>query len=158
MVKWYSGQLNALQEPSLWELSRTSNAEAYRFLWLRTFHHPVAIRLSVQADGSGSLTVKVADGRGGYAPGKLIENRTLQLSKEHVRWFLDRVGELKYWELTADTGPGGDDGAEWILEGAQNHRYRIVQRWSPTRGPIRTLGSIMLFEMANLKIPRDEIY
>jgi len=104
------------------------------------------------------LTVKVADGRGGYAPGKLIENRTLQLSKEHVRWLLDRIGELKYWELTADTGLGGCDGAEWILEGAQNHKYRIVQRWSPTRGPIRTLGSIMLFEMAHLKIPRDEIY
>jgi hypothetical protein len=157
-VKWYSAQLNALQEPSLWELSRASNAQVYRLLWLRTFHHPIAVRVSVESDGTGNLAVKIADGRGGYAPGKLIDNRILQLSKQHVRWFLDGIDALKYWELSVDDGPGGCDGAEWILEGVRNHGYRVVRRWSPTQGPIRTLGSMMLFEMAHLKVPLEEIY
>jgi hypothetical protein len=43
--QWYSSQLRALQEPSLLSLSKSPSAESYRFLWLRTFNHPIAIRL-----------------------------------------------------------------------------------------------------------------
>jgi hypothetical protein len=157
-VKWYTSDLTALQEPSIWELSQTSDAEVYRFLWLRAFHGPVAIRLIVQRDGSGQLIAKVLGGRGSPTVGKLVENRTLQLSKEHVQWFLDAIDRLKYWELKPGRELGGCDGADWILEGAKNHHYSAVQRWSPTEGPIRTLGFMMLFEMAHLKISREEIY
>ena len=77
IVQWYSEQLSALQEPSLWELSRSSKSpEIYRFLWLRTFDHPLAVRVEVADDGTGMLTVKMSGGAGGYKPGKLIENRT----------------------------------------------------------------------------------
>ncbi|HXQ97339.1 MAG TPA: hypothetical protein VN774_02765, partial [Candidatus Limnocylindrales bacterium] len=59
---WYSGQLKALKEPSLWELSQKSKQQVYRFLWLRTFDHPVAIRVEILPDGSSILTVRMADG------------------------------------------------------------------------------------------------
>src|SRR5262245_51972945 len=71
---WYTKQLKALKEPSLWELSKKSVPQAYRFLWLRSFHHPVAIRLDINADGTARLTTKMTSGAGGYAPGKLIQN------------------------------------------------------------------------------------
>jgi len=59
---WYSGQLRALDEPSLLEEAKNPSLESYRFVWLRTFHHPVAVRLDIMADGSGKLTVKIASG------------------------------------------------------------------------------------------------
>lgn len=45
LSSWYTQELNALQEPSLWALSKTQKEQSYRFLWLRTFHHPVAFEL-----------------------------------------------------------------------------------------------------------------
>jgi hypothetical protein len=39
-AQWYSQQLKALQEPSLWEMSKSIKGQVYRFLWLRSFHHP----------------------------------------------------------------------------------------------------------------------
>src|SRR5262249_15746244 len=54
-VEWYSKHLAAMGEPSLLELSR---ADAYRFLWLRSFHHPISARLVVRNDGTATLISK----------------------------------------------------------------------------------------------------
>jgi hypothetical protein len=118
-VEWYSQQLKALQEPSLWETSKNIKGQVYRFLWLRSFHHPVVVRLNVNDDATGDLVTKVADGHGGYPPGKLIENRTQRLSKQQTQSFLDEVKELKYWDLpTREEENPKDvhlDGAQWIV-------------------------------------------
>src|SRR5215469_15820751 len=57
-ARWYSGLLTALDEPSLLQTSKNPALQSYRFVWLRTFHHPVAVRLDVMGDGTGMLTVK----------------------------------------------------------------------------------------------------
>src|SRR5271169_2890576 len=62
---WYAPHLSAMREPSLWELSKSQSTQSYRFLWLRTFHHPVSARLTVAGDGSGELSIKVLSGAGG---------------------------------------------------------------------------------------------
>src|SRR5215471_17992706 len=61
-VQWYSKFLNAMHEPSLWEMPKTQKTKTYRFLWLRSFHHPVSVRLDVNSDGSGLLTTKISSG------------------------------------------------------------------------------------------------
>ena len=71
--RWYPPYLTAMKELSLWDRSKASETESYRFLWLRSFHHPVALRLDVASDGRGVLVVKVLSGQGGYDPGNLIE-------------------------------------------------------------------------------------
>src|SRR5215471_9631010 len=64
---WYSKHLAALSEPPLWKVSRQHPAvEEYRFLWLRTFHHPLSVRLTVASDSAGTLTYKETSGKGGY--------------------------------------------------------------------------------------------
>jgi hypothetical protein len=160
--KWYSQQLEALQEPSLWEMSRTIKGQIYRFLWLRSFHHPVAVRLNVNDDGTGTLVTKVGDGQGGYPPGKLIENRTQELSKQQTQRFLDEVKELKYWDLPSreETNPQvvNLDGAQWIIEAVRRGNYKIVDRWSPEKGPIKTLGLTMTIELAGMKLLYREVY
>jgi hypothetical protein len=48
---WYSKHLKALEEPFLFLESERSSAESYRFVWLRTFHHPVILRVGIRGDG-----------------------------------------------------------------------------------------------------------
>lgn len=158
-VKWYTSALQAMKEPSLLELSKT-RAHAYRFLWLRSFHNPVAVRLNVDDDGTSLLTVKVINGRGGHPPGALVKNDTKRLSKEYTEGFLDQVRELDYWSLPTHESmdSGGCDGAEWILEAVKDGRYKLVVRWSPEKGAVRTLGLAMMIDLAELKLLYQEVY
>src|ERR1700683_2387680 len=161
VVEWYSKPLKALGEPSFWELSQRSHQQLYRFLWLRSFSHPVAVRLELRPDGSAILTIQTTDGAGGYAPGRLIENRERTISAEQMKWFLQRVDELKYWNLPTEEPRGkslGLDGAQWILEASRSGRYKIVDRWSPRDGPIRALGLEMMIELADMPLLYKEVY
>src|ERR1700682_2295120 len=54
--RWYAKHLRSMHEPSLFEASKDNSLTAYRFLWLRTFHSPIAIRLTMRIDGTGTLT------------------------------------------------------------------------------------------------------
>lgn len=159
-VNWYTTQLRALKEPSLLALSNT-RAHAYRFLWLRSFHNPVAVRLSVGDDGTSLLTVKVANGKGGYEPGVLVKNETRTLSKKQTHWFLKQVRKYNFWDLPPHQPMDGVvivDGAEWVLEAVKDGRYKVVARTSPKKGPVRALGLAMLIGLGDLKIPADELY
>jgi hypothetical protein len=90
--------LRALDEPSLLEEAKKPTLQSYRFTWLRTFHHPVAVRLDIMSDGTGKLTVKIANGAGGYKPGKLIENTSLSLTPEQTVKFLEQIKKTEFWE------------------------------------------------------------
>jgi hypothetical protein len=61
---WYSQQLEAMAEPVL---KPGGDSKVYRFAWLRSFHHPVAIRV-VDGDAHCTLHAIELDGAGGYAP------------------------------------------------------------------------------------------
>jgi hypothetical protein len=159
LSEWYSKHLRALDEPSLWSLSKTQKEESYRFLWLRTFHHPVAIRIDVNADGTSRLTTKMTSGAGGYDSGQLVQNDTSTLSREQTNWFLGKIEENKFWELaTIDKSRMGVDGAAWIIEGVRNGSYHVVDRWSPDDGPVRVIGLLMLKQLAKVKVPAKETY
>src|SRR3984885_12874852 len=113
-ARWYGEQLAALQELSLWERSKTQQTQSYRFLWLRTFHHPIAIRIDVSENGTSQLMTKMTSGKGGYAPGKLVKRLSMTLSKEQTDWFLGKIQGYNFWQLPSVQGTGGDDGAQWI--------------------------------------------
>lgn len=83
-ARWYSSQLRALHEPSLWALSKTESSQSYRFLWLRTWDHPVSVRFDINRDGTGQLVTKMSGGTGGYDPGKLILDHTREMTKAEV--------------------------------------------------------------------------
>jgi len=157
-AEWYSKQLKALGEPSLYEFSKDDKKHVYRFLWLRTFHHPVAVRITFNADGTVALVTKMCNGAGGYKPGKLIVNKARILSQEEVHRFQLKVEEVGYWGLPPQDDKIGLDGAQWIIEGAQGSKYHFVDRWSPKEGPVRTLGWMMVHDLAALEINNKEIY
>jgi hypothetical protein len=159
---WYTKHLRALKEESLWVLSSSQPAmEVYRFLWLRTFHHPISVRVAVRSDGTAVLTAKETDGKGGYEPGKLIRNSTRTLSTDEVRWFLERVESSSYWRLPtrSNDSTSGLDGSQWIMEAAKRGNYRIVDVWSPTpEHPVHALGIMLVIQMAKFRLLYQDVY
>src|SRR5215468_3618237 len=65
--EWYSNHLVAMGELSL-SCGVLQDTETYRFLWLRTFHNPVAVRVFRRGDDY-DLEGVILDGAGGYNPG-----------------------------------------------------------------------------------------
>jgi hypothetical protein len=156
---WYSYELKVLQEPPLFGAEQAKAVESYRFLWLRTFRNPIAVRLDVASDGRGILTVKVANGSSGFPRTQqhLIENISRPISATDTRRFLDHLRRMSFWELSTCRESQGTDGAEWIIEGVQNGRYHLVARWSSEEGEARELG-LAFIGLTHLNIPADEIY
>ena len=131
----YAVRLRALQEPSLFVLAANREAEAYRFLWLRSFHHPIAVRVDLQADGSWVLVTKVASGAGGYSPGTLTTNISRQLTTQEAQSFRSEVEGGGFWNAPNPVNDQtGTDGSDWIIEGVKAGRYHVIDRWSPTNG------------------------
>jgi hypothetical protein len=156
---WYSAQLDALQEPSLYQMASTPDAESYRFLWLRSFHHPVAVRLDVKADGTSVLVSKIASGAGGFRPGVLSEHQSHLLSKEETSAFISKVKESGFWKAPNPVNDQrGTDGSQWIIEGVKGGHYHVVDRWSPTSGVARELGLVMAFDLAKISVPTNDVY
>lgn len=157
VAEWYTHQLKALHEAPLFPAA--AHRETYRFLWLRTFHHPISVRLDVHEDGTGILITKSASGAGGYAPGKLTEDRTRVLTRGEVSAFIAKAVAVHFWSLPSyDSDRGGCDGSEWVIEGAKNGKYHIVGRWSLDKGPVFNLGSALAFDLAYVQVPKDRLY
>ncbi|MBK1867363.1 hypothetical protein [Taklimakanibacter albus] len=126
-IGWYSKHLAALGEPSLW--LGDHKTETYRMLWLRTFHAPFVFRVTVRPDGTSELTTKKADGHGGYAPGKIVINKTTQIDKKETEILIETLERTKFWDLpTNESGLGETDGAQWIVEAVKDGKYHIVDR------------------------------
>ena len=160
-AQWYRGQLRALDEPALFNNPSLTAEVVYRFTWLRTFHHPIALRVVIHADGTGTLTAKMADGAGGYKPGKLTLNRTREISQAEVQRLSSLVQAMDFWHMPTeppfDKG-AGCFGAEWILEGLRGAEYHVVDRWSPEKGPLHKLGLYLVQDLGRIGIPPEAIY
>jgi hypothetical protein len=148
---WYSKHLHSMREPSL---SCGSTGLTYRFTWLRTFHHPVVIRV-VDSGRMGSLLAVELDGAGGYEPGKLIRRQESTLSKTQLLELKSLFASTSFWTLPTPKETSGMDGSEWIIEVTDNGRYHVVVRWTPTSGVARDIGMRFL-HLAKWKL--NDIY
>jgi hypothetical protein len=166
--EWYSKHLAAMGEPSLWLASKDTKVRVYRFTWLRSFHHPVAVRLNIAKDGTAILSAKVTTGMGGYEPGELRTDKNIKLTKAQVDQFLELIEKAKFWQPPVKEKPApkinedgtvteevGLDGAQWIIEGVENGKYQLKDVWSPKEGAHRE-AALLLIKFAELQI--KEIY
>ena len=138
---WYSKMLFALKEPILKDYK--GDKEIYRFTWLKTFNHPVSIRLEKQGDII-KLFSKICDGAGGYEPGKIIFDTIITLTQKQVDTTNIKLDNAKFWTLQSELREdNGMDGSEWIIEVCKNNKYHMVVRWTPEEGTaFRTIGDI----------------
>jgi len=132
---WYSAFLREMDEPSL--SCGDGEGDAFRFLWLRTWGRPIAVRLH-RSSGGASLFAVELDGAGGYEPGKVSRRIERKLTEAEWKGVEDAARRLAFAELPAQTNETGLDGAQWILEG-RGSRYHVVDRWSPKEGPFLEL-------------------
>ena len=161
VVAWYSQQLSALREGRMAVGIPHGTQEAYRFLWLRSFHHPVAIRVYSSQTGAVAVTSEAA-GAGGYAPGSVTRRDSVVLSDREWHALTVLIEREKFWDRPAvDTSRAGLDGAEWVVEGRWDTRYTLVSRWSPrdtdSTAFMRTLGLAFL-RVGHVVVPPAEVY
>jgi len=159
----YAIHLKALHEPSLWEQSRKNpKAEVYRFLWLRTFHHPIAVRVIVRTSGSAWIHSEMTSGHAGYEPGRLARYNISWMTKGKTQSFLSALQGTNFWNLPTDEvfppNTVNLDGAHWIIEGIKDGTYHIIDRFSPDPAdPVRVFGLLAL-RLARFRLHRNEIY
>jgi len=144
-TEWYVEHLKALDEPSLYSFSTDENITVYRFLWLRTFHEPIAIRIHLDHNTkTGIVYFKVCD-KDGFNPGKLIIDKSFNLNKKQYKEVDSLFFVRKFWHTrTAEIYNDGRDGARWIIEGVRGNKYHIVDRWTPEYGNTRKIGLYLL--------------
>lgn len=151
-INWYSEHLKALEEPVL---SDSLPTKIYRFTYLRTFHNPIVIRIE-NNNGNISIHWKVSDGAGGYEPGKIITNKSKELSAKDWGKIENKINLIKFWSLpTAEKELLGTDGSQWILEGKTLGKYHVVDRWCG--GKISSVCK-ELIELTDLELKEDDIY
>jgi|ERR1700690_1104270 hypothetical protein len=131
--KWFPKHLMAMKEPSLYEQRADTSIQQYRFLWLRTFHKPIAIR--IKKDNAGmTLRVVRLSGAGGYEPGRIEHDVSMMLTTNQWDGFIKLLEKSSFWKLPADEADinaRGADGSEWVLEGQATGQYHVVDRWTP---------------------------
>jgi hypothetical protein len=154
----FSRQLVALDEPPL-RVAAGSPFQSYRFLWQRSFHPALAVRLDVQQDGTGIVVTKMSRTvKGSKRAG--VETTRRVLAKQETDGFLRQIHDSGFWKMSTRLNPidVGPDGAQWLLEGFKGHNYHAVLRWSPKDGSVRTLGLKLAIDLGGLRIPGDQIY
>jgi hypothetical protein len=133
---WYGKHLRAMKEPSLVDV-KDPDSEVYRFLWLRTFHHPISVRI-VRTGYSFRLTSVELNGAGGYDPGRNLRTDNVEIFNDEWCQFTALLDKAQFWaEPTVNRELSGFDGSQWVFEGVNDGRYHIVDRWTPREGAFR---------------------
>jgi hypothetical protein len=140
---WYSYMLTAFNEPVLKDYQ--GNREVYRFTWLRSFDHPVVVRVEKHAEII-SISGKVSNGAGGYRPGEIIFDTTFNGTLEHIDTISSILSSAGFWSLGTESRDNiGLDGSKWIIEAYRNNQYQVVVRWSPAKGiAFRRIGEYLI--------------
>ena len=148
---WFSAQLCAMGEGRL--LPNEHDGTTIRFLWLRTFHPGVAIRVEQSPREIRLLAIEL-DGAGGYEPGHVALRREALLEAEQWREILETIHSANLWSLpTSDHSVQGLDGSHWVIEIAEKSRRHVVQRWSGQE--LEEIGRLLI-GLSGLE--PDEIY
>jgi hypothetical protein len=119
--------LSAMHEPPL-SCGASPDDESYRFLWLRSFDDPVAIRV-YRRGGQYGLVAVVLEYRTGADLGGVKKRLDKVLSVAEWRQAVSMLEAVDFWRMK--TNPDdmiGIDGAGWIVEGRRMGRYYIANR------------------------------
>jgi hypothetical protein len=153
----YSKHLRVMGEPSL-SCGPTAGGDTYRFVWLRTFHRPIAVRVNHDSNGTRLVAVELT-GLGGYDPGSIAARVEKSLSETDWRLLTAALSNTSFWSMpTRPAKPTlGADGSQWIMEGRRGGEYHIVDRWTPREGLYRDAG-LSFLKLAGISIPGGDIY
>jgi hypothetical protein len=169
----YTPALTALRESPLCSLSEEPDAlESYRFLWLRTFHPPVLVGLTITEDWHATAIYKETSGASGYEYGELSLDEKIDVSAQLLASFPDEMIAESILEVVSEKAADSFwpapyrvedgslivDGALWIVEGYKDGACHIVMRHSPDSGDPIHLFAWDLVELIEKRFYYDEVY
>ena len=144
---WYGKPLTAMKEPSLLD-PVDDDKEIYRFLWLRSFDHPMAVRIERSLTDTKLIFTETSGDRD-REPETIIRHEEKSIDDSQWCRFLTLMDQAGYWNLGEDREGGAQDGAQWIVEGVREGRYHLVDRQSPEGGEYRA-ACLYLLEIAGV--------
>jgi hypothetical protein len=139
--------------------------QAYRFPWLPSFSRPISVRLTLNADGTGSIVARSVDRHAGLLTKvppdteKLVVDKTIDVDKAPVQDVLAQLKGVAFWAMpteeeqtplfgAARQNPtvrvAEADGSRWILEVIRDGEYHIVDKWSPKENSYSQLCRYLL--------------
>jgi hypothetical protein len=145
-----SAILSAVREPSLSCRSRSSMD--FRLVWIRSFHQPVVVRVTIPGDQSVQPYV-VIDAPG-YDGGSLIERRHRTLNHTERRMLVASLESARFWSMPSEFDPPFPDAESFVVEARVAAAYHVVGRRLSAPGPFRELGKLFI-KVAGLPAPQD---
>jgi Leucine Rich Repeat (LRR) protein len=126
-VDWYSEDLYAMKEPSLWSLSKEDpKAVVLCFVWLPSFDPSVAVRV-VLSDQGAKLHAVQLDAVSGYLGGKPTVRKSVTLTREQCAELKRLVDDAGFWSMPSNCVEHGvEDGASYVFEGVNEGKYHVV--------------------------------
>jgi len=149
----YSEHLGAAREPRI-EPTGREDAEVYRLLVLPSFTSTITVRVERLGDQI-TYTTKRLSGAGGYEPGEIEWQASGTISDTDWSEFKSLLLAGKYWtrlsydemqKIRMEQCNQGEQSACWIsfdgtmfvLEGADNARYKVVDRHNSFEEPLQS--------------------
>jgi hypothetical protein len=156
-----STKLQAAGDPPLYRAE--AGVEVYRFLWIRSFHPTIVVRIERGGDGARLAAWEFGENddarhlSASFSMEVQTERRRA-LSQEEWEALVARIEETPLWQpspppkpLVICTPEGGYiiaginvDGASWYLEGKRDIRYSLIEDFSPKSGPLREAGFALI--------------
>jgi hypothetical protein len=153
IARWYASELRRLEESSLTEAKTDRDPFVYRFLLIPSFTPSFLVRLTINPDGTGTLTAKTTADETGKAS-VTLNQQTENVSAENVSKFLTLLSEVDFWSLPTEAPRRGLDGQVWLLEGRKGRKYHVVDRWCPERQESCARACQYLLDLSTLKVGR----
>jgi hypothetical protein len=155
-IKYIHGySFNKMNEPELY--NDTSSNENYRFIWIRSFHHPLIIRIEKRKERF-TLYWKEWSGEGGYSWGDIVVDDKKLIDEITWETFLKKLALAKFNRMsTVSKDIIGFDGAQWVLEGKTPTTYHVVDRWSPSGTPFFDCCNYLI-TLTGIKIKDEDKY
>jgi hypothetical protein len=148
--------LPSLGEPSLYEAAKDPNLVSLRASFFSPIPaHAVAVRLVVDADGSGQIISAVLmDSKSGV---KKTQN---DVSANEVSKLLQLLAKADFWSIPSveDPGPKTDaaghkvyviDGPHWMVEAAREGSFHYVYRYTPKTSPVTEIACHLAKDVAS---------
>jgi hypothetical protein len=125
--RWFGGQLRAMEEPVLSSsASRGGFRWRFRMLVLPSFHHAYAIRVDEPVAGPAKVRAVRLDGRGGYSPGKILEQERYVPDRAAIRHLHAAIVSVRLADLPRQTSPDAEDGTIVVCADGVRFVFELV--------------------------------
>jgi len=154
-AEWLQTQLSDLNKDCLFNNDIRQNSIIYRFTWLRSFHHPIAVRIE-KVEDKIMLYWKVGKGAGGYSPQGLKKSGKKKLSLKKWLEFENIVKISNFDNIPNEQYIPMTDGATWTLERKEPDSFKAHHSNSPSKEISK--ACLYLLDLTNIKVKDDDKY